>query len=127
MKSQPNRTGFEKELAKNNISVLFRTNDEGRIYGATFIDHEQKAVFNGSRLGKEFSANVFNDLFNGKQEQPKFDTGQSFEPFNTSRRDDDSSVGSIFSLLSPEAHGANPEEEAFARKARKKKRKQKRL
>lgn len=127
MKSQPNRTGFEKELAKNNISVLFRTNDEGRIYGATFIDHEQKAVFNGSRLGKEFSANVFNDLFNGKQEQPKFDTGQSFEPFDTSRRDDDSSVGSIFSLLSPEAHGANPEEEAFARKARKKKRKQKRL
>ena len=127
VKSHPDRSSFEKALAKNNISVLFRTNDEGRIYGATFIDYEQKAVFNGSRLGKEFSANVFNDLFNGKQEQPKFDTGQSFEPFDTSRRDDDSSIGSVFSLLSPEAHGANPEEEAFARRARKKKRKQKRL
>jgi hypothetical protein len=34
------------------------------IYGATFIDYEQKYVFNSSRLGKEFSANVFNDLFN---------------------------------------------------------------
>ncbi len=130
MKSHPNRKDFEKELAKNNISVLFRTNDAGRIYGATFIDHEQKAVFNGSRLGKEFSANVFNDLFNGKQHEPiqsKHDTGQSFEPFEHSRKDDDSSIGSVFSLLSPEVHGANPEEEAFARKARKKKKKQKRL
>jgi hypothetical protein len=42
---------------------LFRENEQGRIYGATFIDNEQKCVFNGSRLGKEFSANVFNDLF----------------------------------------------------------------
>lgn len=125
MKLHPNRASFEKELAKNNISVLFRTNDEGRIYGATFIDHEQKAVFNGSRLGKEFSANVFNDLFSGKQHEPvqKQDSGQSFEPFDTSRKDDDSSIGNVFSLLSPEVHGANPEEEAFARKARKKKRK----
>lgn len=130
MKSKPDRKDFEKALAKNNISVLFRTNDEGRIYGATFIDHEQKVVFNGSRLGKEFSANVFNDLFNGKQQHKpmqKHDSGQTFEPFDTSRKDDDSSIGSIFSLLSPEQNGANPEEEAFARKARKKKKKQKRL
>lgn len=130
MKSHPNRTGFEKELAKNNISVLFRTNNEGRIYGATFIDHEQKAVFNGSRLGKDFSANVFNDLFNGKQHQeyPKFDTeklNESSQSFNQENQGSD--IGSLFSLLTPEAHGDNPEEAAFARKARKKKRKQKRL
>lgn len=129
MKSKPDRASFEKELAKNNISVMFRTNDEGRIYGATFINHEQKAVFNGSRLGKEFSANVFNDLFNGKQHEPvqRKDSGQSFEPFDHSRKDDDSSIGSVFSLLSPEVHGANLEEESFVSKARKKKKKQKRL
>ena len=131
MKSHHDRTGFEKELAKHNIGVLFRTNNEGRIYGATFIDHEQKAVFNGSRLGNEFSANVFNDLFNGKQQhepiQCKHDTEQSFEPFDVSHKDDDSSIGSVFGLLSPEVPGTNYEEEAFARKARRKKRKQKRL
>jgi hypothetical protein len=66
MRTANNRADFEKALEKQGISVLFRTNGEGRIYGATFIDHEQKCVFNGSRLGKEFSANIFNDLFNGK-------------------------------------------------------------
>lgn len=129
MKSHTDRSRFEKELEKNNISVLFRTNDEGRIYGTTFIDHEQKVVFNGSRLGKDFSANVFNDLFNGIHHEQvlKQDSGQSFEPFDYSRKEDDSGIGSVFSLLSPEVHGANPEEEIFARKAKKKKKKQKRL
>lgn len=133
MKSHPDRAGFEKELAKNNVSVLFRTNDEGRIYGATFIDHEQKAIFNGSRLGKEFSANVFNDLFNEKSQNHDLQddkvnlktSSESYQSFNQENQGSD--IGSLFSLFSPEAHGANPEEEAFARKARKKKRKQKRL
>jgi len=35
----------------------------GRIYGATFIDHNAGIVANGSLLGKEFSANVFNELY----------------------------------------------------------------
>ena len=63
MRTTVGRADFEKALENRGISVLFRTNDDGRIYGATFIDHEQKCVFNGSRLGKEFSANVFNDRF----------------------------------------------------------------
>lgn len=60
------RALFERELMRQGIGVVFRTNDAGRIYGATFIDHADKTVFNGSRLGKEFSANVFNDLFAGQ-------------------------------------------------------------
>jgi hypothetical protein len=63
MKTCKNRSDFEGTLQKQGISAVFRTNSEGRIYGATFIDHENRAVFNGSRLGKEFSANVFNELF----------------------------------------------------------------
>ncbi len=43
------------------------------IYGVTFIDHENRTVLNGSRLGKDFSANVFNDLFSGS---PYFDGKQ---------------------------------------------------
>ena len=131
MKSYPDRAGFEKELAKNGIGILFRENEQGRIYGATFIDHEQKAVFNGSRLGKEFSANVFNDLFSGKQseliqQQSKNDTGQSFEPFDR-KQEDDSVAGGLFSLLTPETNGTDYQEEAFAKRMKKKKRKQKRL
>jgi hypothetical protein len=133
MKSHSDRSSFEKELAKNGISVLFRENVQGRIYGATFIDHEQKAVFNGSRLGKGYSANVFNDLFGTKQHEPqekqlKNDTWQAFEPLgDSSQKDSDSATGGLFDLLSPEPQGVNPEEEAFARRMRKKKRKRKPL
>lgn len=133
MQSCKNRPGFEKELTKNGISVLFRENEQRRIYGATFIDHEQKAVFNGSHLGKEFSANVFNSLFGGRQhetkgQQPENDTWRAFEPLGDDhQKDSDSAMGGLFDLLSPEPQGVNPEEEAFARRMRKKKRKRKPL
>lgn len=58
-----NRPSFEAELLRNGIGVVFRENEEGRIYGATFIDHENRAVFNGSKIGKGYSANVFHTLF----------------------------------------------------------------
>ena len=57
------RAGFERELARQGIGVVFRENEAGRIYGVTFIDHAGKSVFNGSRLGRQFSANVFNGLY----------------------------------------------------------------
>jgi hypothetical protein len=38
------------------IAVLFRSNAEGRTYGITFVDNNSKTVFNGSALGKEYSA-----------------------------------------------------------------------
>ncbi len=47
---------FEKYLAACNIIMLLRQNDEGRIYGITFIDNQRKVVFNGSDLGKGYSA-----------------------------------------------------------------------
>jgi len=67
MKSARNREQLVTDLKAKGIDVLFRQNDAGRIYGMTFIDHESRTVLNGSRLGKEFSANVFNDLFTGSR------------------------------------------------------------
>lgn len=55
------RTG--KDAGKDRIGVVFRENEAERIYGVTFIDHNRREAFNGSRMGKEFSANVFNELF----------------------------------------------------------------
>lgn len=37
------------------------------LYISSFIDHENRTVLNGSRLGKDFSANVFNNLFSGSR------------------------------------------------------------
>ena len=55
-----------KNLADQGINVVIRRNAEGRIYGITFIDHESRSVWNGSQLGKELSANVFNELWERK-------------------------------------------------------------
>jgi hypothetical protein len=43
-------------LAKENISVVLRQNKEAVIYGITYVDHKTKCVFNGSDIGKTYSA-----------------------------------------------------------------------
>lgn len=48
---------FQGLLHAQGIQVIFRNNEEGRLYGVTFIDHRSKTVFNGSDLGKAYSAN----------------------------------------------------------------------
>lgn len=55
------------KLKTQNMDVVFRYTDEGRIYGVTFIDHNTMTVLNGSRLGKQFSANALNERFNNPQ------------------------------------------------------------
>ncbi len=55
---------FVRLLKTDGIDAVFRQNAAGRITGATFVDHRTKTVLNGSRLGKSYSANVFQELFN---------------------------------------------------------------
>ncbi len=43
-------------LAKDGINTVLRQNEEGIIYGITYVDHRTKCVFNGSLLGKQYSA-----------------------------------------------------------------------
>ena len=38
--------------------VVLRQNDTGIIYGITYVDHKTRCVFNGSNLGKQYSANA---------------------------------------------------------------------
>ncbi len=47
-----------KALQKENIQVVLRQNEKGVIYGITYVDHRSKCVFNGSHLGKQYSANA---------------------------------------------------------------------
>ena len=65
-----NKADFVARLKSARIDVLFRYTEEGRIYGVTFIDHNTMTVLNGSRLGKDYSANAFERRFNGEQTQP---------------------------------------------------------
>jgi hypothetical protein len=47
---------FKNELKKAQVTVVIRQNAEGRIYGLSYIDLLDKLVFNGSDLGKGYSA-----------------------------------------------------------------------
>lgn len=45
-----------KSLEKDGIATAIRQNEQGLIYGLTYVDHRTKCVFNGSDLGKDYSA-----------------------------------------------------------------------
>ena len=135
---------FKKQLGEQGINVVVRRNDTGRIYGITFIDHNSKSVWNGSRLAKELSANTFNDYWNNNikpeikepvVQPPKISTSNDadlpaeephhlFDFLNTNEKHEDGLIEALGGLL-PEAQGEDYEEQDFANKM-KKKRKRKR-
>jgi predicted DNA binding protein len=67
-------------LKKRGVDLILRKNDSGRIYGATIIDHNSKSVMNGSRLGKEFSANRFQELFSAPDNSQKSTVEKAITP-----------------------------------------------
>ncbi len=70
MAQSSGKEDFISRLNDNGIDLVLRTNEDKRIYGVTFVDHNTHTVLNGSRLGKEFSANAFERWFNGDGEKP---------------------------------------------------------
>lgn len=50
------QNSFTAKMKAHKFDVIYRTNQQGFLYGVTFVDHQTKTVFNGSELGKEFSA-----------------------------------------------------------------------
>lgn len=69
-------------LAQKNIYTVLRQNTDGRIYGITFIDNQNKTVFNGSDLGKPYSAGHLQDriLSSGKEKQQQANGDKSELP-----------------------------------------------
>ena len=67
MAESSGKDDFIAKLKERNIDFILRYTDSGRIYGATFIDHNTMTVLNGSRLGKEFSANSLEKWFTASE------------------------------------------------------------
>lgn len=129
LRSRGDREEFRRLLEEKHIGVLFRENEAGRIYGVTFIDHNAREVYNGSRLGREFSANIFERLFHG-QEVALPDIEQSDKaPEQSAATDMASAIEQAFGLFSLDTADIpedDPEEEAFARRMRRQAKKKKR-
>ncbi|UWY30149.1 relaxase/mobilization nuclease domain-containing protein [Flavobacterium sp. TR2] len=47
---------LSEKLKDESIHTVLRKSSEGKLYGITFIDFKTQSVFNGSSLGKEFTA-----------------------------------------------------------------------
>ena len=64
---------LRQRLEKQDLRVVIRKNDSGRLYGITFIDDEKGIALNGSRLGKGYAANKFNEYFSNPENNPFLD------------------------------------------------------
>ena len=135
MKSARSRELLITELKAKGIDVLFRQNDTGRIYGVTFIDHENRTVLNGSRLGKDFSANVFNDLFTGsrtltgnsKQDVREYSSKESHPHQQTGQLSEGTGNAIGGTWLLPGGDETPPDNSQVPPPKKKKKKKQKRI
>ena len=141
MQTARNRQKFEQELKRQGIDVVFRQNDSGRIYGVTFIDHDRRVVLNGSRLGKKYSANVFNERFSGetgkahqpdvsisRQEQPTHQEQPDFAPKTNIVSGVASVLGTIGGIFSVgTSGGVEPQDTASQKRKKKKKKRTRRI
>ena len=122
------REEFVALLKAKGVDVVFRHTEEGRIYGATFIDHRTGCVLNGSRLGREFSANALQEHFTlpyaNTPPMPFTVMVDGQQPEDRPVVEYDEGYFSGLGLLGSDTSGAQAEEAAFERdlKRRRKKR-----
>jgi hypothetical protein len=144
VQSTDNEKDFKKQLVEQGINTVVRKNETGRIYGITFIDHNSKTVWNGSRLGAGFAANTFNDYWNNnikpfikvsEEHQPKISQQNTSDDLPTEKlhelfdflnketptfsAEETHIIESLGGLL-PESQGEDYEEQYFTNKMKKK-------
>lgn len=74
MRTSPDtKEKLQQKLEEQGLRVVIRKNENGRIYGITFIDDDLGIALNGSRLGKGYAANVFNAYLSNPAHNPFLD------------------------------------------------------
>ena len=121
---------FIATLKEKGIDTVLRYTEEGRIYGATFIDHRTGCVLNGSRMGRELSANALQEHFTlpyvGQPPVPLSITTEGREETQVPSAPEYGRDLDGMGLFSPEGPAVDAEEEAFIRAMQRKKKKKKR-
>jgi len=127
--SKMDKATFINLMKKEQVDVIFRQNSQGLIYGLTFIDHKNKAVFKGSDVAAHYSAKKILDklepghrstiqenpmLSNQKQPSRTLIHEQNFEPINQN-----SSINLLDTLL-PDRQAEGNVDGQFKRKKKRK-------
>ncbi|HEY0298487.1 MAG TPA: relaxase/mobilization nuclease domain-containing protein [Arachidicoccus sp.] len=98
---------LENELRRQGIRILFRKNVLGNIYGITFIDNATRVVFNGSDLGKQYSAQAFMERLSTFMNKTK-ETENPVSSQNTANRQSDNKLDNMEEQSSAGLHLSNP-------------------
>jgi len=126
LRQTTNRTEFISALKTKGIDTVLRETDAGRIYGATFIDHNTGCVLNGSRLGKELSANALQEHFASPLTDAQLPNitlpNEPNSQHEQASQQNDFSGGGL-DLLSFDTQETDSDEEAFIRQMKRKKKK----
>ncbi|XHR94940.1 hypothetical protein ACFJIV_32685 [Mucilaginibacter sp. UC70_90] len=114
-------------LKQKAIDLLIRQNAEGRVYGLTFIDQNNKVVFNGSDLGKAYSAAAIEARYGqeylvqmGKEKTSGEDDASTHEILTPSENQQ-ATIDLLGDLLSP-TEGANNQSLSDRQKKKKRRR-----
>lgn len=76
-------SSFIEALQCQNVYSVIRKNSEGKIYGITFVDNNCKSVFNGSELGKAYSAgNLQTRIISSRKDKEAYTNLQTKPPNN---------------------------------------------
>ena len=124
---------LRQRLEEQGLRVIIRKNEDGRIYGITFIDDEKGIALNGSRLGKGYAANKFNEYFSNPENNPfldeslygKIDTAlqQQMQTIQSDEQESDNLVDELIDNMVGESFSSSGnddwKEAAWQRKLRK--------
>lgn len=72
-------------LKQKNIYTLLRQNPEGRLYGITFVDNQNKCVFNGSDLGKGYSVAAIQSKLSNPRTENALKPDDKEDSYNSGR------------------------------------------
>lgn len=117
------KTSFVQALSREGIFVLFRQNEEGRIYGVTFVDNKTKVVFNGSDLGKAYGAKAITERLTGLSKPDSIATLPSLIHARPEKSEDRDSIieEAIKDLTTAKQFDYSSPDSAMKRRRRKKK------
>lgn len=124
--AKPSLPGLTAALKKEGIDVVLRASDQGQLYGITYVDHRNKCVFNGSKLGKQYSAKSIADrciVFpapSSQKVQPIILKQRNSSHFSDADHPEQEQAGLLQQLLQPEVQTDYVPYELSGRKKKKK-------
>ena len=121
---------FKSALQRAGIALVIRENSDGRVYGLSYIDQLNKVVFNGSDLGKTYSAAAMMNVLQFKTAEKGTEAIEwIFEKASGKSPGDplisNNSIGRTLldELLIPDGSDQSPPDQFEPKKKRKKRRK----